>query len=127
MRDEDKQKEEIIVIERAWVEAHRSLDLDTLENMLSDQYRQVQADGKVIGKRELLVSYRSGQRMWEIAESDQYEIRLMGDIALLIGRWRGKGVNQGQRFDYSARFLAVYQLEDDQWKLVSDVSVPLES
>ena len=127
MRDEDKQKEEIIAIERAWVEGHRSLDLNTLENILSDQYRQVQADGKVIGKRELLASYRSGQRMWEIAESDQYEIRLLGDVALLIGRWRGKGVNQGQKFDYSARFLAVYQLEDDQWKLVSDVSVPLES
>jgi ketosteroid isomerase-like protein len=98
-----------------------------LDNILSNQYRQVLSDGKVIGKRELLASYSSGQRMWEIAESDQYEIRLMGDIALLIGRWRGKGVNQGQSFDYSVRFLAVYQLEDDQWKLVSDVSVPLES
>lgn len=118
---------EIIAVEQAWAAAHRNLDLDRIEHILSDQYRQVQADGSVIGKDELLASYRSGQRNWELAESDQYEIRLLGEVALLIGRWRGKGENEGKRFDYCARFLAVYQLEKGEWKLVSDVSVPLES
>ena len=126
MNEIDKQRAEVIAVEQAWVEAHRNLDLDTLENILSDQYCQVQADGKVIGKQDLVASYRSGLRNWEIAESDQYEIRLLGETALLIGRWRGKGVNQGDKFDYSARFLAVYQLEEGEWKLISDVSVPLE-
>jgi ketosteroid isomerase-like protein len=79
----------------------------------------------VIGKGELLASYRSGLRKWEIAESDQYEIRLLENVALLIGRWRGKGENQGKKFDYSARFLAVYQLDGGHWKLVSDLSIPL--
>ena len=126
MDDEAKRKAEIIAVERAWAEAHRKLDLDTISDLLSDHYRQVQADGKVIGKDELLASYGSGQRNWEIAESNQYEIRLLGDVGLLIGRWRGKGENAGKPFDYSARFLAVYQLERGEWKLVSDVSVPLE-
>lgn len=125
MNEFDKHKAEVIAVEQAWVEAHRNLDLDTLEHILSDQYRQLQADGKVIGKQDLLVSYRTGLRNWEIAESDQYEIRMLGETALLIGRWRGKGQNQGEKFDYSARFLAVYQLEAGEWKLISDVSVPL--
>jgi ketosteroid isomerase-like protein len=122
----DKQRAEVIAVEQAWVEAHRNLDLATLEHILSDQYRQIQANGKVIGKKELLASYRSGLRNWEIAESDQYEIRLLGETALLIGRWRGKGQNQDDKFDYSARFLAVYRLERGEWKLISDVSAPLE-
>jgi ketosteroid isomerase-like protein len=126
MNETNKRKDEIIAVEQAWAEAHRTLDLNSIENILSDQYRQVKADGKVIGKGELLESYRSGQRNWEIAESDHHEIRLLGNVALLIGRWRGKGENKGQGFDYSARFLAVYQLENGDWKLVSDVSVPLE-
>lgn len=117
---------EIIAVEHAWVGAHRNLDLEKLEYILSDQYRQVKADGSVIGKQELLSSYRSGLRKWEIAESDQHEIRILGDTALLIGRWKGKGENQGKKFDYSARFLAVYQLEAGQWKLVSDISIPLD-
>ena len=125
MNEYDKHKAEVIAVEQAWVEAHRNLDLDTLEHILSDQYRQLQADGKVIGKQDLLVSYRTGLRNWEIAESDQYEIRMLGETALLLGRWRGKGQNQGEKFDYSARFLAVDQLEAGEWKLISDVSVPL--
>jgi hypothetical protein len=80
----------------------------------------------VIGKEELLASYRSGNRRWETAKSDQYEIRLLGDNTLLIGRWRGVGENNGIRFDNTARFLAIYQYEDSEWKMISDISVPFE-
>ncbi len=124
-KKEDARYEEILLVERAWTAAHRTMDLAQIENILSDQYRQVQADGSVIGKQELLASYASGERNWEIAESDQYEVRLLENTALLIGRWRGKGENNGQPFDYTARFLAVYHFEAGHWKLASDVSVPL--
>jgi ketosteroid isomerase-like protein len=123
---ESKLIAEVLEVESLWVAAHRNLDLEILRDILSDDYRQIQSDGKVIGKRDLLNSYRSGLRRWEIAISDEYEIRLLGNVALLIGRWRGVGENNGEKFDYSARFLAVYQLKDGEWKLISDVSVPLE-
>lgn len=125
MCNESKLIKEILNVERRWVEAHRNLDLDSISDILADDYRQIQADGRVIGKDELIQSYSSGNRRWEIAESDDYEVRLLGSAALLIGRWRGKGENNGEAFDYTARFLAVYRLDDGEWKLVSDVSVPL--
>ena len=126
MGNESTLIKEVLNVERGWVEAHRSLDLDSIRDILADDYRQIQADGRVIGKDELIQSYNSGNRRWEIAESDDYEVRLLGSAALLIGRWRGKGENDGEAFDYAARFLAVYRLNDGEWKLVSDVSVPLE-
>ena len=125
MGNESKLIKEILNVERRWVEAHRNLDLDSISDILADDYRQIQADGRVIGKDELIQSYSSGNRRWEIAESDDYEVRLLGSAALLIGRWRGKGENNGEAFDYTARFLAVYRLDEGEWKLVSDVSVPL--
>lgn len=125
MCNESKLIKEILNVERRWVEAHRNLDLDSISDILADDYRQIQADGRVIGKDELIQSYSSGNRRWEIAESDDYEVRLLGSAALLIGRWRGKGENNGEAFDYTARFLAVYRLDEGEWKLVSDVSVPL--
>ena len=126
MDDESKMIADLIETERKWAAAHLDLDLEMLEAILWDQYRQIQSDGSVIGKEELLASYRSGNRRWETAKSDQYEIRLFGDIALLIGRWRGVGENNGIRFDYTVRFLAVYWFEDGEWNLISDVSIPLE-
>jgi ketosteroid isomerase-like protein len=118
--------EEVIATERSWVKAHLDLDLDTIASILSDGYRQIQPDGSVIGKEQLLASYRSGERKWEVAESDDYEVRPYGETALLIGRWRGVGENAGERFDYRARFLAVYVLEVGSWKLAADVSIPLD-
>jgi ketosteroid isomerase-like protein len=125
MDDQSTILSQIIDVERAWAAAHLNLDLDQIEEILSEDYRQIQPDGSLLGKDELLASYKSGLRSWEIAESDEFEIRLLGNTALLIGRWRGKGDNNGHVFDYQARFLAVYQLEDGRWKLISDVSVPL--
>jgi ketosteroid isomerase-like protein len=126
MVEESRPVADLLETERKWAAAHLSLDFDKLESILSDQYRQIQSDGMVIGKNELLDSYRSGNRKWEIAESDDYEVRMLGNVALLTGRWRGVGENNGEEFNYSARFLAVYQLEEGEWKLISDVSVPLE-
>ena len=123
---ESKLIAEVLEVESLWVAAHHDLDLEILRDILSDDYRQIQSDGTVIGKEELLNSCRPEFRRWEIAKSDEYEVRLLGNVALLIGRWRGVGENNGKKFDYSARFLAVYQLEHGEWKLISDVSVPLE-
>jgi len=126
MSDISKLIEEVIATERRWVKAHLELDLDTIASILSDGYRQIRADGSVIGKEELLASYRSGERKWDVAESDDYEVRIYGETAVLIGCWRGVGENAGERFDYGARFLAVYVLEVGGWKLAADVSVPFE-
>ena len=122
---ESKLIAEVLDVERAWVAAHRSLDLDVLSSILSEDYRQIQSDGTVIGRTELLDSYRSGDRRWDIAESDEHEVQVLGEVALLIGRWKGVGENNGEKFNYTARFLAVYQLKGSEWKLVSDVSIPL--
>lgn len=115
----------VLAVEERWVEAHRTLDLQIIETILSAEYRQIQADGSVIGKSDLLASYRSGQRHWQIAQSDELEVFLQGETAWVLGRWRGKGSNAGKAFDYRARFLAIYRLEGGDWKLAADVSVPM--
>ena len=96
MEIESKIIEEVLDVERLWVAAHRRMDLDALSNILSDDYRQIQSDGTVIAKGELLESYRSGLRKWEIAECDEHEDRLLCDVGLLIGCWRGVGENDGE-------------------------------
>lgn len=117
--------QEVIQTEREWVEAHRQLDLVNLERLMADDYTSIQPDGTVIGKEEDLASYRSLTRRWEFADSDQYHVRLYGDTAILIGRWRAKGVNAGQHFDYSARFTSVYVKREGHWQMVTAQSTPI--
>ena len=119
-------KKEIIKAERCWVQAHLDLDLEIIESMLAEDYTQIRSDGTVAGKQETLESYRNGKRSWEKAESDQYQINLLGDSAVLIGRWRGKGESGGKPFDYSARFMCIFVKRNGKWLIAADQSTPIE-
>jgi len=116
---------EVIGVEQRWVRAHRELDLDAIEEILADEYLQIRADGTVIGKTEALQSYRSGKRKWDFADSDEYQVVVHGDAVILVGSWRGRGENDGEPFDYAARFMAIYVRRNGEWRLVADQSTPL--
>lgn len=121
----DERQLEVIEVERRWARAHQELDLKTIDSVLAEDYVQIKADGSRVDKGAALASYRSGDRRWEIAESDELEVRIYGEAALVIGRWRGKGVNHGEPFDYDARFISLYIYHDDGWKLTAEMSAPL--
>ena len=109
--------------EQEWVRAHCEMNIEAIREILDDEYTQLKADGTLIGKQALLDSYSSGNRYWEIAKSDPIKIQIMGDIGLLFGKWRGKGINQGKPFDYAAYFLAVYRMQSGKWRLLADASL----
>jgi ketosteroid isomerase-like protein len=124
MNDGDKyDQQELLHTEQAWVQAHRQMDTQMICQILDDDYTHLKADGKLIGKQELVADYSSGDRYWEIAESEPIKVQIMGDVGLLFGKWRGKGQNHGEAFDYSAYFLAVYRKNHDGWRLLADASL----
>jgi ketosteroid isomerase-like protein len=120
--DEAKAIQEVIATERRWVEAHRQLNLEALAEIMANDYVQIRSDGSLIGKSQALASYASQTRQWDHADSDQYQINIYGDTAILIGRWIGRGKNAQETFDYTARFLAVYVKTTSGWKLAADQS-----
>ena len=124
MENEDRSHSiaEVIATELRWTKAHLDLDLETIEAILSDNFQRINNDGRITGKDDLLTSYRSGNRKWEIAESTDHEVRLIGNTAVLFGKWRGQGINNGQTFDYSAQFFTVYILENGAWKILLEAS-----
>ena len=124
-RQDKELAREVLQAERAWVEAHRRLDIAALDWLMADDYRHIRADGSVAGKADDLVSYQTGDRYWEFAESDEYDIQVYGHTAVLIGRWRARGINAGERFDYMARFISVYVKRDGCWQMVAAQSTPL--
>ena len=114
----------VLQAERDLAEAHLHLDLARFDQLLHPDYVIIQPGGRVEGKAETLASLQTGTRSWEIARSDEMEVRLYGDTAVVIGRWRGKGQNGETAFDYSASFLSVWIYEDDMWRNVAAQSSP---
>lgn len=121
----DQLKEQVIQRELEWTKAHRDLDLAVIQEILSEDFQSLQPEGSHRGKAELLKSYGSGNRSWEIAESTHHHVLITGELAVLVGRWRGKGVNTGEAFDYQARFFSIYRNEAGVWRMILEYSLPI--
>ena len=117
--------QEVQGVEQAWGEAHRQLDVATLERLMADDYFVIRSDGSVAGKEEDLASYQTGESHWQLAEGDEYDVRIYGQTAVVCGRWQARGVNASQPFDYAARFLSVYVKRDGRWQMVAAQSTPI--
>lgn len=115
----------LIAAEQQLAAAHVTLDLDQIAQLLHDDYVIIQPGGRTESKEDVLTSYRSGNRRWDRACSDQLDVRLYGDTAVVVGRWTAAGQHGAEHFDYSARFLAVWVYADDRWQNVASQSTDL--
>jgi hypothetical protein len=79
-----------------------------------------------LAAQEFLASFEGKQRKWEYAQSSDHQIRIYKDTAVMVAMWSAKGINQGQRFDYQARSLAIYIKRDGRWQLAADQSTPIK-
>jgi ketosteroid isomerase-like protein len=117
--------DDVLAAERAWADAFQRLDVDAVEAMMAGEYTQVDSQGSLISKAKVLASLRSDTRHWDEASSDDHTVTVYGDCAVVFGRWRGAGVNGGQRFDYTARYVAVWVWRDGRWQMVADQSTEI--
>ena len=117
--------DEVLAVEREWTEAHLHGEVAILERLMAEDYIKIQPNGSVAGKAEVLATYQPGLRSWEHAQGDEYDVRLYGETAVVIGRWTARGVNNGQRFDYVTRFLSVYVKRDGRWQMVAEQSTEI--
>ena len=113
--------------ERELAAAHLSLDLDTIDRLLHPAYVILQPGGRIETKADVLASYRSGGRRWDAAEVDQLDVHPHGDTAIVTGRWQASGENNGERFDYAARFLSVWVKDGGRWQNVAYIATVLNN
>ncbi len=109
-------KQDITALEQAIADAHRTLDACVLEALYHPDFLLLQPDGAHEGKADVIAAFRSGERAWQSAEVDEIEVRLAGDTAVAVGRWRARGRNRDVEFDYAARFLSVWAREGERWR-----------
>lgn len=117
--------EQVLQAEQEWLQAHLNCDVPALDRLMADEYAQIGSTGRVVGKAEALASYESGLRHWDEARSDELQVQVYGEAAVVIGRWRARGVNTGQAFDYAARYISVWVWRDDRWQMATDQSTTI--
>jgi ketosteroid isomerase-like protein len=117
--------QEVLTVEHAWTDAHLRGDVQALESIMAFDYVKIQPDGSLSDKNSTLASYQPDRRAWDVARGDEYDIRVYGDTAVVIGRWTARGINNSQPFDYAARFLSIYVRRDGRWQMVAEQSTEI--
>lgn len=107
----DKQKlsveDQIAKLEHAWVAAQKSNDYATIDSLLAENFTEVDADGTVMHKSQILDDAKTSK--YESVEVSDLKITLFGDTAIVIGNYDAK------HFDKDGKPLQDHERFVDTW------------
>ena len=110
---------EVDAVVHAWDVAMIGNDADEIGQFMSDDWTIVGSDGTVSDKGAFLGLIRSGQLTHDVMESDDIQIRLYGDAAVVLARGVSGGKFQGRPFHFVERVSCVFIRQNGRWRCVS--------
>jgi uncharacterized protein (TIGR02246 family) len=117
--DAGDSRQQLIKIEKELAAALKKNDAKLMASMLAEDWKLVDSDGAVYSRDEIQEMMTSGKLKFESYDSGEFDIRLYGDTAIVIGRDSSKGTYGGEEFSNAGRFTDVFVKKDGAWKLVS--------
>ncbi len=93
---------------------------DVFERYTAPEYVFTSPAGRVMGRSEVLAGLRDRSVAFSSYRMDDIDIRQYGNVAVVLGRAQGDGVNPGgERFIGAYRFTSVWSQLDGLWKLLA--------
>ena len=111
-------EEELLKIEKDFARAIVKNDAEAIGQFVADEWVIIDADGGIIDKSRFLGAVKSGVLIHEIMESDDVEVRIYGDTALVSALTRTKGKFMGQDFSTQERATDVFVMQNGRWQCV---------
>jgi ketosteroid isomerase-like protein len=103
----------ILAMEHVWVQAYMSKDPKALERILDDAFVNVDSDGKLQTKADVLAEVRTSTVLQFLTES--MAVHLHGNTAIVTGIFLIKGVERGKPYAQRERFVDTWLYKNRQW------------
>ena len=101
-------------------------DVDTMDQILADDFVLVTGKGKTFTKEDLLNEARATDVIYEHQEDTNQTVRVWGDMAVVTALLWAKGADKGEPFDYKLWFSDTYIRTPSGWRYVfGQASLPL--
>ena len=111
-------EEELIKVARAWDRAMVGNDAEEIGRYMADDWTIVGSDGRVGDRATFLELVRSGALTHDVMESEDFDVRVYGDAAVVLARGVSGGKYQGQPFREVERSSCVFIRREGQWRCV---------
>ena len=114
----DAAREELAALSHAWDRAMVANDADAIGRYMAEDWTIVGSDGS-IGQREVFLDLvRSGDLSHDVMTSEDIDVRVYGDAAVVLARGVSGGRFRGQAFRETERVSCVFVRREGTWKCV---------
>ena len=114
-------------LEEKWSQAELKSDVAALNAILADTWISTSEEGLVRTKPELLRRLKAGEVKVQSSVVDDMRVFVYGEAAVVVGRWRGKGSENGKPFDQVLRWTDTFVRQNGQWRCVASQSTAIKA
>jgi ketosteroid isomerase-like protein len=116
----------LIDLENQWAKASKAADGDALAPMLAEDFVQVDSDGSLRGKSEVIARMKKGK--WTTNEVSDMKVMVHGDSAVVTGTWTGNGTTgDGRAINGKERWADTWvKMANGKWQCVASASAPMK-
>jgi len=115
----------ILALEYAWDQAQERGDIKALSAIFDNSLTFVDYDGKILTKTEYLARVRSDSSHLQQIVTESMSVQVMGNIAIVVGTYRAKGVENGKAYLRRRRFIDTWLLMGGKWICVAAEATPI--
>jgi ketosteroid isomerase-like protein len=112
-------REDLLALEARWNRAVWEKDVAALKGILADDFVIIAGKGATGGKAELLQAIASPRATTQPFETEQVQVRVWGDAAVLTGRFTQTATVDGKAATTTYRYTDVYIRGPAGWRAVS--------
>ncbi len=102
-----------------WDRAIVENDPEAIGRYMADDWTIIGPDGSVGGRQNFLDLVKSGALTHDVMESNEMQVRVYGDTAVVVARGISGGRFHGQAFHLIERVSSVFVQQGGEWKCVS--------
>jgi len=110
---------------RAYREAIAKRDLTALDDIWADDYTFTNPHGTFLTKKQRLENIRSAHTQIEPVATEEQDVRVYGDTAVITGRVTLKGKYSGKEASGQYRSISVWVNQQGRWRLVANQLTPI--
>ena len=119
------QTDQLIESEKRLIEAMKNSDIKTLDELLYDNLVFIIPTGQIITKSMDLENYQSGSMIISEIVATEQSIKAIDDISTVTLTLFLKGKYEGQIIDGKYKYLRVWKLFDNSWKVIAGSVIPI--
>jgi ketosteroid isomerase-like protein len=112
----------VLALETAWNHALEEKDAKALDMLLANAMVSVDIDGSVSNESDFLASIKAPDYQPSQAVTEQSNVQVYGNAAVVVGIFRIKGTEKGKPYVRRERFVDTWVKFDDTWQCVATTS-----